>query len=113
MTEWESAAFNVDYALTERSFRTEFSRNIQNAVGCIARIQEELALYQEKLRTEYLWKPHYDALIYLLYYAKEQILKLDQLAEGTRSRGLFAKTEQAAKTAEKLRESLERIAKIF
>ncbi len=113
VTEWESAAFSADYPAGDHSFRAEFSRHVRSAVGYIARMHEELTLYHEKRGSEYLWKPHYDALIYLLYHGRQEVLKLEDFAEDTRARGLFEKAEQVSKTAEKLREYLERVAQVF
>lgn len=113
VSEWESVAFAVDYPPNDHTFRAEFGRLMRAAIGHIARMHEELASYHEKRGTEYLWKPHYDALIYLLYFGQQHILRLEEFAADTRSRGLFEKADQIAKTTEKLREYLERVAQVF
>lgn len=111
VADWESAAFDAEYPPAETSFRAEFARALQNAVACMARINEEMARYQEKrASTEFLWKRHYDALVFLLYFGQRHVERLEEMAAGARARGLPEKADSLAKTAEKLRGHVQRAA---
>lgn len=111
VADWESTAFHAEYAPAETSFRAEFARALQKAVACMARINEEMALYQEKrASTEFLWKTHYDALVFLLYFGRRHVERLEKMAADARARGLPEKAGNLAKTAEKLRGHVHRAA---
>ncbi len=113
VAEWESAALTGEYGPEDRSFRAEFSNQVRAALGLIAAMREELASYQEKRSSEFLWKAHYDSLIYLLYQAGLQAAKLEEAARDARRRGLIEKAVQLVRTAEKLRQQMEPVAALF
>ena len=72
LPDWEANAFRTNYAESEQSFRAEFTHGICHAIAILSLIDEELHEYQEKRGTEYLWKKHYDTLLYLLQKGDEQ-----------------------------------------
>lgn len=113
LADWESDTFSADYPPDDHSSQAQFSRHITSAVAYIACMHEELALYREKRDTEYLWKPHYDALIYLLYQGQQQVLRLERFAEETKSHGLLEKADQVSRTTARLRDYLERVSEVF
>ena len=111
--EWETAAFRTQYAETEQTFRADFTRSIRHAIAITSRIYEEIPLYQEKRNSEYLWKKHYDSLVYLLYEGREHKDSLLRLSTISQQRGLQEKAKQLQKTAEKLDSSLSKVATLF
>lgn len=113
ISDWEARAFAMEYPASDRSFRADFNRYLRQSVGFIARMYEELTLYYEKRGTEYLWKPHYDSLIWLLYEGRQYLGQLTDFVEETRTRGLSEKAEQLAQTAAKLDANLNKVAEIF
>ncbi|MBF8305900.1 MAG: hypothetical protein HW398_1088 [Acidobacteria bacterium] len=113
LQEWEVAAFRAQYPESEQTFRAEFARSVCHAIAIISRIYEEIPLYNEKKSTEYIWKKHYDALVYLLYEGrkgKEALLKLSAVSQ---QRGLHEKAKQLQATAENMDGALSKAAAIF
>ena len=113
LLEWESGALRAEYPLSEQSFRAEFARNVSQAMAILSLIDDELPQYQEKRGTEYLWKRHYDTLLYLLQEGRCHKDRLLRLAVVTEQKGLIEKAKQLAQTAEKLESGLNRVAAIF
>ena len=66
------------------------------------RIAEESEHLNRKAGSEYLWKPHYDALVWLFAKSREHAEGLHSLADATGKRGLPAKQEQILATAGRL-----------
>ena len=113
LQEWEAGAFRSQYPESEQTFRAEFARSVCHAIAIISRIYEEIPLYYEKKGTEYLWKKHYDALVFLLYEGrkhKEALLKLSAVSQ---QRGLHEKAKQLQVTAEKMDAALAKAAAVF
>ncbi len=111
--DWESSAFRTEYAESEQTFRVEFARSLCHTISIISRIQEELHSYREKKKTEYLWKKHYDALLYLLYEGRRHKDTLARLSSVSQQKGLLEKSKQLTLTAEKLATTLSEVAAIF
>jgi hypothetical protein len=110
LAEWETRALSTDYPGTDLSFRAEFARSIGQVVAFLYRIEEERGLFNRNASTEYLWKPHYDALIWLYARGKEYVQKLNGFTLDIAKRGLPEKQEQIQKSATRLAEALERLA---
>jgi len=113
LMDWESIAFRSDYPDTEESFRVEFARGICHAVSILVRIDEELAAYHEKKGTEYLWKRHYDSLLYLLQEGRLHKQRLGQLAVASERKGSIERAKQLLHTADRLESGLIKVAAIF
>ena len=113
LNDWESSAFRTEYAESEQTFRVEFARSLCHTISIISRIQEELNSYREKKNTEYLWKKHYDALLYLLYEGRRHKDTLARLSSISQQKGLLEKSKQLLLTAEKLETTLSEVAAIF
>ena len=103
----------MEYPEKEQSFRAEVARSICHAIAIICRIYEEIPLYLEKKGTEYLWKKHYDALVYLLYEGRKHKDALLKLAAVSQQRGLREKAKQLQVTAEKLDAGLKKAAEVL
>lgn len=113
LQEWEAGSFRSKYPESEETFRAQFARDICHAIAIISRIYEEIPLYLEKKGTEFHWKKHYDALVFLLYEGRQHKESLLKLAETSRQRGLLEKAKQLQLTAEKLDASVEKAAGVF
>ena len=113
LSEWESAAFRTQLPESEQSFRADFTRSICYAIAIISRIYEEIQLYHEKKGTEFLWKKHYDSLVYLLYEGRKHKESLLRVAILSQQRGLLEKAKQLQLTAEKLDAVLAKLAALF
>lgn len=113
LAEWEATALRTPYLESEQNFRANFARGISRAIAIICRIYEEIPPYLEKRGTEYLWKRHYDSLVYLLYEGRGHKENLLQLAEASQQRGLREKSKQLLATAQKLDTSLAKVAELF
>ncbi|MCZ6751334.1 MAG: hypothetical protein O7E51_05830 [Acidobacteria bacterium] len=113
LNDWESSAFRTEYAESEQTFRVEFAHSLCHTISIISRVQEELNSYREKKNTEYLWKKHYDALLYLLYEGRRHKDTLARLSSVSQQKGLLEKSKQLLLTAEKLETTLSEVAAIF
>jgi len=113
LLEWEAAAFRSGYPLSEQSFRADFARGVCHAIAILSLADDELLKYQEKKGTEYLWKKHYDALLYLLQEGRAHKERLIAMAVATEKKGLLEKAKQLLQTAGKLEAGFGRIAAIF
>jgi hypothetical protein len=113
LQEWEVGAFRSQYPESEQTFRTEFARSVCYGIAIIARIYEEIPLYNEKKSTELLWKKHYDALVYLLYDGRRHKDVLLKLSAASKQRGLVEKAKQLQSTAENMDGALAKAAAIF
>jgi hypothetical protein len=113
LDDWEVNAMRNPYPHTEQSFRADFSRNIAKSIAIVYRIYEEIPQFLEKKSTEFLWKRHYDSLVYLLYEGRNQKQAILQLASSAASRGLSEKAKQLHQTANKLETGLGKVAELF
>src|SRR5262249_24055586 len=113
LSEWEAAAFRTLFPEAEESFRADFARGLCRSIVVIYRIYEEIPQYLEKKGTEYLWKRHYDSLVYLLYEGRSQKDVLGQLATASEKRGLPEKSRQLQASIQKLDTSLGKVAELF
>ncbi len=114
VSESESSAFSTEFPPTEKSFRAEYARGIQNAVACMARIQDQMFLFFESRGTsEHRWKAYHDALLYLMYYANGEADRLARLAADTQARGLKDKAAILASTVEKLRGVVQQVSGVL
>jgi len=113
LEDWEAGAFRSQYPESEQTFRAEFARGVRQALAIISLIYEEIPLYYEKKGTEYLWKKHYDALVYLLYEGRQHKEALLKLSAVSKQRGLHEKAKQLQVTAEKMDAALAKAAAVF
>jgi len=112
--EWELRALTAEFAENDDSFRAEFTRKIRHAFGIRAAAANEWVVYEHKRdTTEFLWKKHYDSLVWLLFEGRYASEELERFAQQTEMRGLPDRASQVRKTAAHLNGMLERLAKIF
>ena len=106
----EVDAFRADYE-GERSFRADSASALRRTVAIQARIQAELQEFNGKQSSAYLWKPHADALAFLIGAAQkvqEQCAGILVMAE---QRGLAEKAAAIASSLQKLRQQVQLAAK--
>jgi hypothetical protein len=94
----------------ERSFRADFANNIRRLVALNARMTTEMVEYWAKKKTTYLWKPHADALAYLLSAANQTILNSQQVVKVAVERGLTEKVKGINASVVKLNTQMKTVA---
>lgn len=99
----EVEAFKVDYA-TEKSFRADYATIMMTIVAYLSRMVIEVDEYNQKASSAYLWKPHADALGYLVSTLERLSMEADQVTAVARARGLSEKAAALSTSLEKLRE---------
>ncbi len=101
----EVDAYRVDY-LQEKSFRADFANVLIRLVACGARIDGEIADFKSKQNSAYLWKPHADALAYLVRTAQGINATSEKLAATAQQRGLADKANAITASMSKLMEKV-------
>ena len=109
LTAAEAEAFRADF-LQEKSFRADYARSMQRAVCVSNRMIIEMRDYHAKRRSEYLWKPHADALTYLLAAANRETGNAGALIGLAQQRGLTDKISAMKATIDKLRGQCQNVA---
>ena len=99
----EVEAFKVEYP-SERSFRADYASIMMTIVAYLSRMVVEVDEYNQKATSAYLWKPHADALGYLVSTLERLSMEADQVMAVARARGLAEKASALATSLEKLRE---------
>lgn len=110
LSQAEVDAFKSEFR-GEKSFRGEFAHNIALAVAIQARMIVELDDLGQRQNSAYLWKPHADALAFLLQNAdrlQEECGGILHVAEG---RGLMDKVNGMTATMQRLRAQCVNVAK--
>lgn len=99
----EMEAFKVDYP-NEKSFRADYAAIMMTIVAYLSRMVVEVDEYNQKASSAYLWKPHADALGYLVSTLERLSMEADQVMAVARARGLAEKAAALSASLEKLRE---------
>jgi len=86
----EVEAFRADYG-EEKSFRASYVALMRTVVAYLSRMIVEVDEYNQKAGSAYLWKPHADALGYLLATLEKLGMEAHQLMAVARARGLSDK----------------------
>lgn len=102
LTPAEVEAFRVDYA-GEKSFRADYANILMLLVSYHARMIIEVDDYHQKSSSAYLWKPHADALQYLLSTFERLSLEAEQIKRLARQRGLQDKATSVEATVDKVK----------
>lgn len=102
LTPAEVEAFRTDYP-GEKSFRADYANVLMILVSYHARMLIEVDEYNQKSSSAYLWKPHADALGYLLSTLERISLEAEQLKNIARQRGLQDKANAVDATLDKIR----------
>jgi len=99
----EVESFKADYQ-SEKSFRADYANVMMTIVAYLARMVIEVDEYNHKASSAYLWKPHADALGYLVSTLERLSMEAEQVISVARSRGLAEKADSLAASRDKLRE---------
>jgi type VI protein secretion system component VasF len=99
----EVEAFRAEYQ-GEKSFRADYASMMMTIVAYLSRMVIEVDEYNQKANSAYLWKPHADALGYLVSTLERLSMEADQVMAVARARGLDEKASSMSTSLEKLRE---------
>jgi hypothetical protein len=99
----EVEAYRNDYE-GEKSFRASYAAAMMTVVAYLSRMIVEVDEYNQKASSAYLWKPHADALNYLLSTLDRLNMEADQLMAVARARGLADKATALQVSIDKLKE---------
>lgn len=99
----EVEAFRADYQ-GEKSFRADYAAVMINIVAYLSRMIVEVDEYNQKATSAYLWKPHADALAYLLTTLERLSMEAEAVMAVARARGLQEKATALQNSLNKLRD---------
>jgi hypothetical protein len=99
----EVEAFKADYQ-GEKSFRADYANILMTIVAYLSRMVIEVDEYNQKASSAYLWKPHADALTYLVSTLERLGMEAEQVMAVARARGLQEKATALSASLEKLKE---------
>ncbi|MGE5324661.1 MAG: hypothetical protein ACM3SW_17475 [Actinomycetota bacterium] len=103
LTPAEVEAFRADYQ-GEKSFRADYAAVMMNTVAYLSRMIVEVDEYNQKAGSAYLWKPHADALAYLLTTLERLNMEAEAVMAVARARGLQEKATAMQNSLAKLRD---------
>jgi hypothetical protein len=98
----EVEAFRADFE-GEKSFRANYANVTMTIVAYLSRMIVEADEYNQKAGSAYLWKPHADALTYLLTTLDRISMEAEQLMAVARARGLGDKATSLSVSLDKLK----------
>jgi hypothetical protein len=99
----EVEAFRADYH-GEKSFRADYAAAMMEIVAYLSRMIVEVDEYNQKATSAYLWKPHADALAYLLSTLERLSMQAEAVMAVARGRGLHEKAAALENSLTKLRD---------
>ncbi len=99
----EVEAFKAEYQ-GEKSFRADYANILMSIVSYLARMVVEVDEYNQKASSAYLWKPHADALGYLVSTLERLNMEAEQVMAVARARGLAEKATALSTSLEKLKD---------
>jgi hypothetical protein len=102
LTPAEVEAFRAEYQ-GEKSFRADYANVMMLLVSYHARMVIEVDEYNQKASSAYLWKPHADALGYLLSTLERINLEAQQVRGVAQQRGLQDKANSIDTTLDKVK----------
>lgn len=103
LTPAEVEAFRAEYQ-GEKSFRADYASVMMNIVAYLSRMIVEVDEYNQKATSAYLWKPHADALAYLLSTLERLSMEAEAVMAVARARGLQDKASALQSSLTKLRD---------
>lgn len=108
----EVEAFRTDFG-QEKSFRADLANFFMEAVALHTRMMHELTEYKARKDSAYLWKPHADALTYLLTASGQCIESGKAVLAVSEQRGLPEKSKALGAGMDKLRAQMQYVAKAW
>jgi hypothetical protein len=106
----EVDAFRADYG-NEKSFRADYAGALRHSVAIQARIQTELLEFSSKENSSYLWKPHADALAFLIEAARKVQEQCGGILVAAEQRGLVDKATIITSSLQKMHQQVQLAAK--
>jgi hypothetical protein len=106
----EVDAFRADYG-AEKSFRADYASALRRTVAIQARLQSELQEFKNKQSSAYLWKPHADALAFLIGAAQKLQEQCGRVLAVAEQRGLADKATAITASLRKMRQQVQFAAK--
>jgi hypothetical protein len=106
----EVEAFRADYK-GETSFRADCASVLRRTVAIQVRIRSELLEFSSKENSAYLWKPHADALAFLIGAAQKVQEECGSLLAVAEQRGLTDKAAAVTSSVQKMHQQVQRAAK--
>lgn len=98
----EVEAFRADYG-NEKSFRADYANILMLLVSYHARMLIEMDEYNQKSTSAYLWKPHADAMTYLINSLERLSMEAEQIKTLARQRGLQDRASAVDASIEKVK----------
>lgn len=108
LSQAEVEAFRADYQ-GEKSFRADYAAVMVKIVTYLSRMIVEVDEYNEKAGSTYLWKPHADALGYLLTTLERLSMEAAAVTTVARARGLQDKAAALETSLNKLRDYAQKV----
>lgn len=108
----EAEALRAEFG-QEKSFRADFANATAMLVALQARLIVEEVEFREKQSSAYLWKPHADAITYVIHRAQDATAAAGQMIDLAEKRGLADKAAALKATVLKLRTALTQSAAIL
>jgi hypothetical protein len=105
ITPSEAEALRAEFA-HEKSFRADFANATAMLIALGARLKVEEVEFREKQSSAYLWKPHADAIAYIIQRSQDAFATANQMMELAEKRGLQDKAAGLRASQLKLREML-------
>jgi hypothetical protein len=106
----EIDAFRADYG-SEKSFRADYAACLRSVSALQCRFMAEVREYKAKQGSAYLWKPHADALTWLLTTAQKTEQQCGEVLKVAEQRGLAEKAMQLNAAVQKLKTHIQLAAK--
>jgi len=106
----EVDAFRAD-THTEKSFRGDYATLLTQAVAIYVRMTTELEDYTAKRDSAYLWKPHADALTYLISAAGRVLSNANTVLAVAEQRGLVDKAKAMQASLDRMKAQTAVVAK--
>jgi hypothetical protein len=110
LTPAEVEAFRAD-THGEKSFRGDYAAHMMQAVALLVRMTTELEDYNSKRDSAYLWKPHADALTYLIAAAGRLFDSATNILAVAEQRGLLEKVKSLNGSLDRLKTQTGAVAK--
>jgi hypothetical protein len=105
ITPSEAEALRAEFA-HEKSFRADFANATAMLIALGARLKVEEVEFREKQSSAYLWKPHADAIAYIIQRSQDAFGTANQMIELAEKRGLQEKAAGLLASTVKLRAML-------
>lgn len=105
ITPSEAEALRADFA-HEKSFRSDYANVTAVLLALLARLNVEEIEFAEKHSSAYLWKPHADAIAYIIQRSQDAFASANHMVELAEKRGLNDKATALKATSLRLRQAL-------